>query len=79
MAIYPLAIGVTSQSKLMFGITVVISLVFSAFFGLASGGIKLSGLAFKTAYFCLWAVMLIHAFERYNRHVADREPFLEFD
>ncbi len=79
LAIYPLAIGVTSQSKLMFGITVVIGLVFSAFFGLASGGIKLSELTFKMAYFCLAAVMFIHALERYNRHVADREPFLEFD
>jgi len=24
-------------------------------------------------------IMLIHALERYNRHVADREPFLEFN
>ena len=79
MAIYPLAIGVTSQSKLMFGVTVVIGLVFSAFFGLATGGIKLSELTSKIAYVCLLAVMLIHALERYNRHVADRELFLEFD
>lgn len=79
LAIYPLAIGVTSQSKLMFGVTVVIGLVFSAFFGLASGGIKLSDFTSNTAYFCLAAVVLIHALERYNRHVADREPFLEFD
>lgn len=79
LAIYPLAIGVTSQSKLMFGVTVVIGLVFSAFFGLASGGIKLSDFTSNTAYFCLAAVVLIHALERYNRHAADREPFLEFD
>ena len=77
MAIYPLAIGVTSRSRLMFGVTVMIGLVFSAFFGLASGGIKLPQLTFKAACYALGFVMLVHAFERYNRHVADRESFLE--
>ena len=79
LAIYPLAIGVTSKSKLMFGITVVIGLAFSAFFGLASGGIRLSELTFTMAYLCLAVVMLVHVLERYNRHVADRQPFLEIE
>jgi hypothetical protein len=78
LAVYPLSIGVSSRSRLLFGITVVICLVFSTLFGLASGKIEMWGTGSQIGYTCLLAVMLIHACERYNRHVADRQPFWEF-
>ncbi len=78
LAVYPLSIGVSSRSRLLFGITVVICLIFSTLFGLASGKIEMSRTGSQIGYICLLAVMLIHACERYNRHVADRQPFWEF-
>jgi hypothetical protein len=63
----------------MFGITVVISVGYSAFFGLAAGGISLSDMTCKAGYLCVGIVVLIHLLERYNRHVADQQVFLEFD
>jgi hypothetical protein len=78
LAVYPLSIGVSSQSRLMFGFTVVFCLVYSMLFGLASGSIKLPATGAQIGYGCLAVLMLIHACERYNRHVVRRHRFWEF-
>lgn len=78
-AIYPLSIGVTSRSRLMFGATVVVGLSFSIFFGLLAGGTQISSAAYQLGYLCLGAIVLVHCCERYNRHVVDRDPFWEFN
>jgi hypothetical protein len=78
-AIFPLSIGVTSRNRLMFGATVVVSLMFSILFGLLAGGTQIAPAAYHVGYLCLSAIVIIHCCERYNRHVADRDPFWEFN
>jgi hypothetical protein len=78
VAVYPLSIGVSSRSSLMFGITVIVGLVYSIFFGLISGNVLLNPNVYKVGAKCLAGLVLIHAGERYNRHVVDGESFWEF-
>jgi hypothetical protein len=78
LSVFPLSIGVTSRSALLFGATIVIGLLYSIFFGLIAGSSHLNPMTTTSGYFCLVAVVLIHGIERYNRHVADLEPFWEF-
>lgn len=78
LAIYPLGIGITSRSRLMFGITIVIGIVYSIFFGMNAGGISMASAVYVGGYSCLISTVLVHACERYNRHVAERELFWDF-
>jgi hypothetical protein len=78
LAIYPLSIGVSSRSRLMFGATIVLGIVYSIFFGMIAGGVAMAPVTYLISYLCLSAVVLIHACERYNRHVAERELFWDF-
>jgi hypothetical protein len=78
LAVYPLNIGVSSRSPLLFGFTIVIGLMYSAFFGLVSGKIPLEPVIYTVGYWLLSVVILVHAGERFNRHVAHGEPFWEF-
>jgi hypothetical protein len=78
VAIYPLSIGVSSCSRLMFGFTVIVGLVYCVFFGLISGNVPLHPNVYKVGAVGLVALVLLHACERYNRHVADEESFWKF-
>jgi hypothetical protein len=78
LSVCPLTIGVSSQSRLLFGLTVVISLVYSVFFGLATGGLSVTAGVYRVGYSSVATAMFVHMLERYNRHVAGRELFLEF-
>jgi hypothetical protein len=78
LALYPLSIGVSSRSRLMFGATVILSLFYSTLFGLVSGSTLLAPNIYTSGGFCLTLMILIHLCERYNRHVVEREPFWEF-
>jgi hypothetical protein len=77
-AMYAISIGGSSRSKLIFGLGVIISIVFSVAFGLSrgkDGGLPGSqGLAIGSILF----IILTHGIERYNRHVAERTPFWVF-
>lgn len=74
---YAIAIGFSSRTRLFVGICIFIALVFAVAYGLAVGGHSDTGRR-------LWPMLAIafvfvfHVPERYNRHVADREPFWEF-
>ncbi len=77
-SMYSIGIGVSSRSKLMFGLTVIASLVFAIAYGIASGQQQpLSGSG-TSALWSICAFFILHALERYNRHVVDQLPFLEF-
>lgn len=84
-AMYAISIGGSSRSRLMFGLMVATSIVYSVVFGvLGSQEIRvppsLSFNSFANAYagWALVAIFVIHALERYNRHVVDRAPYWEF-
>lgn len=78
IAVYPISIGVSSQSRLQFGFTVVVGLVFSSIFGLESGNLKITPSCSLGGYACLLLIMLMHAVERFNRHIRDGEPYWNF-
>jgi len=77
-AMYALSIGLSSNSKLMFGFTIVISIFFSVAFGVVAGGGNSIPNSVTYSYFALFGIFIIHGIERYNRHVIDQTPFWDF-
>jgi len=80
-AIYSITIGRTTKNPAQFAIGIVISLIFSACYGLtvqeppASAPHVYSTLDYASMA-VIFAIFLMHALERYNKHVVDLEPFL---
>jgi hypothetical protein len=58
IAVYPLAIGVSSRNRVQFGFTVVMGIVFSSVFGLESGNISITPLCSVGGYICLLVILL---------------------
>jgi membrane protein YdbS with pleckstrin-like domain len=83
-AMYAIAIGITSRSRLVFGLTIVMSILFAFAFGSISIDVKQNQLlhtlpqAKPLSVAAIIFIFVIHLAERYNRHVVDRAPFLEF-
>jgi hypothetical protein len=75
-AMYSIEIGISSRSKLIFGISVAASITFSSFFGFAATNNSLA-VTHTWAIIGIGAISLMHLFERVNRHIMDKEPFLE--
>ena len=77
-AVYAISIGVSSRSKLLFGICIAISFIFSFAFGISSSeldDLKMSGFLSSIS---IGIIFIIHIIERYNRHVEERDNFLNF-
>jgi hypothetical protein len=77
---YALSIGVSSRNILSWGLFFVLGLMFAFLFGLskapgAADAIRDAALFPKAG---IVLVFLIHCFERYNRHIVDREQFFSF-
>lgn len=78
-AIYAISIGLSSENKAMFGLCVFIGFVFSALYGvIAAAGSEASSILSWAAWISMIFVFVIHACERYNKHVVDCRPFLHF-
>lgn len=76
-AMYAMSIGPSSENKAMFGLCTIIGIVFSMMYGQVTNPkdqIPVSMYASSS----MLLVFAIHACERYNRHVVDCRPFLEF-
>jgi hypothetical protein len=76
-AMYSLAIGLSSRSIALFGLGILQGVMFSAAFGFLSKTNHLYQ-ADLGAYIAIVFIMMVHVIERFNRHVIDRAPFLEF-
>ena len=76
-AMYSLAIGLSSRSILIFGLAIVSGFAFSAAFGFLSKTPILEN-ADTASYAAIVFISIFHTMERYNRHVVDKIPFLEF-
>ena len=77
VAMYAMAIGITSSSVLFFALTLLVGLIFTAAYGWlvkGNGDTPINGIA----PWVLVAIVIIHALERFNRHVVDLAPFWEF-
>ncbi len=77
-SVYPLNLGVSSQSRLLFGMTVAISIVYATLFGAVSGNITIASSAYTAGYGIVAAAMILHSYERYRHHVTNGVPFLKF-
>lgn len=78
VAMYAMAIGITSSSILAFSLTLLVGLVYCAAYGAAVKGWSSANLEGGVVKIVLGAIILVHALERFNRHVVDRTPFWEF-
>jgi hypothetical protein len=78
ITIYALAIGTSSRNVLLFIICVIIGVSSAAVFGIAVGR-GYNSVSYMWGHMALLGVFAIHALERYNRHVVEAEPFLEFE
>ena len=76
-AMYTIAVGVSSRSRLIFGLTVSASIIYAVAYGVSSAEETLPASG-AVAWCGILAAFLLHGLERYNRHVVDRAPFLEF-
>ena len=78
-SMYTIALGVSSRNRALFGLAILMSILLASAFGyVASGGESL----FAGRYVPVVAILpvfVLHTGERYNRHVAERRPFLRFD
>jgi uncharacterized membrane protein len=78
-SMYAISIGMSSRSKLLFGLTLAISIFYSVIFGIqSSAGNQPGGQQPALANVAIALVFVVHACERYNRHVVGRAPFWEF-
>lgn len=77
-AMYVIAIGGSSRSKLVFGITVAGSIVLSVLFGLLAGQVIPEAGAGRFAAGSVAVVFVLHMMERYNRHVVEQIPYWSF-
>ena len=78
-SMYAVGVGVASRNVLLFVITIVAGVCYAIAYGAAaqtSGSIN--DLHLGLAFFGIAAVFVFHSLERYNRHVVEREPFLDF-
>lgn len=76
-ALYSMAIGLSSRNVALFGTSICICVTFSAAFGFLSKDPELVA-ADTLSYIVIGLVFVVHAIERYNRHVIDQQPFFEF-
>ena len=77
-SMYSIAIGVSSRSKLFFGLTLAICVFFAWAFGAISDQSNVSGSFDILARGSIALVFIAHGIERYNIHVIDRTPFPPF-
>lgn len=78
-ALYSLAIGLSSQFKLILGVGFLFGFTFSAVFGYLSTQ-PANGLenALAASFSAIVVVFVAHITERYYRHVRNEEEFFEF-
>ena len=77
-AIYAMSIGLSSENKAMFGLCIMVGVIFSAVYGQVSVSKNPTPDVGIYAALAILFVFVIHAAERYNRHVVDCRPFLDF-
>jgi hypothetical protein len=83
-SMYAMSVGVSSRSSLQFGVGFAIGVVFALVFGYyahvetSQTEIPAGRQIRYSAVIGMISVFIMHACERYNRHVIKRQPFFEF-
>jgi hypothetical protein len=76
-ALYSISVGVSSRSRLFFGMGIVAGIVFSVAFGVSAGGQPPTNCKLFSTW-AISAVFVIHACERWNLHVIEEKPYWSF-
>jgi hypothetical protein len=78
LSVYSISIAASSRSRLIFGIAILGSIFFATLFGLAAG-LKFSYADYRMLTIgYIISISLYHGCERWNRHLFERKPFLQF-
>jgi hypothetical protein len=79
-SMYAISIGLSSRNKAIFSFCLFISILLSMAFGITmnSTGASVPGLKVMSVI-TIFLVFLIHACERYNKHVVECVPFWNFE
>ena len=78
--LYVLGLGVTSRSKGLFGVSIVVAILYLVMYSMAIGAAAAHAQfvdSLVLPLIVLALMIIVHLAERYNRHVVDRAPFLE--
>ncbi len=78
-SMYAIGIGVASRNVLLFVTTIVAGVCYAIAYGSAAQSAQAAGnVHIGLAFLGITAVFVFHSLERYNRHVVERGPFLDF-
>lgn len=75
--LYGISIGVASRRRSLFGLTFASGVTFIAAYGIILGGQHELPQSRPAALVAIAAIVIVHALERWNRHVRDCEPALD--
>lgn len=78
-AIYAITVGAASNQRLIFGLCIVASLVFSVIFGVVISGTSPPQFSFETASLVIILAALAQSLICWNRHLADGVSFWDFE
>lgn len=79
-SMYTISIGITSRSRLIFALTIFASIIYAIIYGstLNIPNEIYPKDTFTASTLGIIFTFIVHAIERYNKHIADRTPFWEF-
>ena len=77
-ALYSVSVGVSSANILLFGIGIVVGILFSVAFGVATISPTKVPNCEILSIAAISLTFMIHAAERWNIHIADKKPYWRF-
>ena len=77
-SMYAVTQCLSTKHILNFSISIFIGLVLAASYGAIDPKLSAFPLTTCTQVYAIITIMIMHGFERYSRHITDREPFFNF-
>ena len=77
-SLYSVSIGASSRNRLLFGISILIGILFAVAFGVISSGTAQLPHCKVLGYVCIFSIFSVHAFERYNMHIIEGLSYWRF-
>lgn len=77
-SMYIITVGITSTDRLMFGLTIIGSIIFAFLYGTLPNTQQVPSFLINISVIVLVFTFILNSLERYNRHCVDRSPIFEF-
>lgn len=77
-AIYSVTVGASSKNRLLFGVGILLAIVFSSVFGVVMNATTPPKGTEEACFVVLALLTVFNVFDRWNRHMADHEKFWDF-